>query len=165
MRNNVRYITEAALIAAIYAVITIVFAPISYGNNAFGVEFRISEALTVLPALTPAAIPGLFVGCIVANLYGGNGIYDVIIGSLATLLAAYLSYKMPRKYLVPLPPILINGLVVGTVLHFVLQIPLWIAMLSVAVGEAVVCYALGYPLLVFLTPMSKRIFSGGKKQA
>ena len=100
--TRTKYLTHAAIIAAVYVVLTIIFAPISYGQ----VQVRISEALTVLPYFTPAAIPGLFIGCIIANIYGGAGIIDIIFGSLATLFAAFLSYKMPKKYLVPLPPIL-----------------------------------------------------------
>ena len=88
------FLMQASLIAAIYAAITIALAPISYGQ----IQVRVAEALTILPAFTPAAIPGLFVGCIVANLYGGGGIIDVVFGSLATLMAAYLSYKMPKKW-------------------------------------------------------------------
>ena len=84
--TRTKYLTHAAIIAAVYVVLTIIFAPISYGQ----VQVRISEALTVLPYFTPAAIPGLFIGCIIANIYGGAGIIDIIFGSLATLFAAFL---------------------------------------------------------------------------
>ncbi|MDI3535283.1 MAG: hypothetical protein PWQ82_1648 [Thermosediminibacterales bacterium] len=143
MKINTENLVKIALIAAIYAVITIVFAPISYGP----MQVRISEALTVLPFFTPLAIPGLFLGCIAANIYGGYGIYDIIFGSLATLIAAYLTYMMPKKILAPLPPVIVNGIVIGAMLHFILNVPLLITILNVAVGEFIACYIIGYPLM------------------
>ena len=90
------YIVKASLIAAIYVIITGLFAPISFGHGIF--QLRISEALTVLPIYTSAAIPGLFVGCMMSNLiFGGLGIIDLIFGSLATLIASYLTYKLKNK--------------------------------------------------------------------
>jgi uncharacterized membrane protein len=154
-RFNVRSIVEAGMIAALYAVTTLVFAPISSGP----IQVRISEALTVLPMFTPAAIPGLFVGCIVANIFtSGIGIYDVLFGSLATLVAAYLSYKMPNRYLVPLPPVIVNAVVVGLVLHFGMQAPLLYTMLTVGIGELIACYILGLPLIYLLEKYSRKLF-------
>lgn len=144
--TRTRFITQSAAIAAMYAVLTIAFAPISYGQ----IQFRISEALTVLPFFTPAAIPGLFVGCIIANLVGHGELIDIVFGSLASLISAILSYKMPKHYLAPLPPIVVNGIVVGFVLHYLYQLPLLISMGWVALGQIVVCYGLGYPLIIFL---------------
>jgi len=152
--QKVRFITEAAVIAAIYAALTIILAPISYGM----IQVRISEALTILPYFTPAAIPGLFIGCIIANIVGGNGLIDIIFGSLATLIAAFLSYKMPKRYLVPIPPIVINAVVVGAVLSYVLKLNLLACMGWVALGQAVACYGLGYPLLLQLEKYRYRIF-------
>lgn len=142
-----------------YAVIIIVmtFTPLSklaYWN----VQFRVSEALTVLPYFTSAAIPGLFVGCIVSNLVGmfgggGLGLLDVIFGSLATLVAALCSWLLrSRKWLVPLPPVVINAVVVGLLLTYAygVNLPLAINMLTVAAGQLVVCYGLGLPLLYVL---------------
>jgi uncharacterized membrane protein len=146
MAQNIRFITEAAVIAAMYAALTLLFAPISYGQ----LQVRVSEALTVLPFLTPAAIPGLFTGCIIANFLGTGTWVDTVFGSLATLLAAVLSYKMPRKYFAPLPPIIINGIVVGFILNYLYQLPLLITMGWVALGESIACYGLGYPLLLQL---------------
>ena len=91
--NNNRHLVHAALIAAVYAVLTIAFAPLSYGQ----IQVRFAEALTILPFFTPAAIPGLFIGCIVANIFGPGGVPDVIFGSAASLISAYLSYKMPAN--------------------------------------------------------------------
>lgn len=139
-----------AAIAAIYVVLTIVFAPISYGP----IQLRISEGLTVLPFITPLAIPGLTLGCLIANLLGGYGIYDVIFGSGATLIAAYLTYKMPTRILAPLPPVIVNGIVIGFLLNFLTGAPLLLTIITVATGELVACYAIGYPLL----PVFQRIF-------
>lgn len=142
------------MIAALYAVITLVFTPFSYGYG----QVRISEILTVLPAFTPAAIPGLFIGCIVGNLGSPLGPVDIAVGSAATLIAAFLSRKMPTKWLVPLPPVICNGLIVGTELHFLLGAPLLLAMLSVAAGEAVACYVGGIPLMLALGKVKHRLF-------
>lgn len=157
--KNVRSLVQGALIAAIYAVLTIAFAPISYGP----VQVRVSEALTILPFFTPAAIPGLFLGCIIANVYGmiigiGPGIWDVVFGSLATLIAAYISYKMPKKWLVPLPPVLVNAVVIGFMLNVLLKLPLLPTMLWVGVGEVAACYVIGYPLMLVLEKYKNRIF-------
>ena len=153
-KRNIRFLAEAAIIAALYAVISIIFAPISSGMF----QMRISEALTVLPVFTPAAIPGLFVGCIVTNIVSGNGPVDIVFGSLATLLAAFLSYKMPRRFLVPLPPVLINAVVVGFILNYVLQAPLLASMGWVALGQAAACYGLGYPLMLQREKYKDKIF-------
>ncbi len=144
--RSYNYWTRAAMIGAIYVVLTIIFAPISYGM----VQVRISEALMVLPFFTPAAIPGLFIGCLIANIFGGLGMPDIVFGSLATLLSAYLVSKIDNKYLVPLPPILINAVVIGFVLHYVLALPLIMTMLWVGLGQVIACYGLGLPLLLFL---------------
>ena len=144
--RSYNYWTRAAMIGAIYVVLTLVFAPISYGM----IQVRISEALMVLPFFTPAAIPGLFVGCLIANIFGGLGMPDIVFGSLATLLSAYLVSKINNKYLVPLPPILINAVVIGFVLHYVLALPLIMTMLWVGLGQILACYGLGLPLLLFL---------------
>ncbi|MBF8982405.1 QueT transporter family protein [Lutibacter sp. B2] len=147
-------LVQAAFIAAIYVAITIAFAPISYGQ----IQIRISEALTVLPMFTPAAIPGLFVGCIIANIYGGGGMIDIVFGSLATLLAAYLSYKMPKRWLVPLPAVVVNGIVIGFVLNFLYELPLLITMGWVTIGQVIACYGLGYPLILTLEKYRNKIF-------
>ncbi|HHW47301.1 MAG TPA: QueT transporter family protein [Clostridiaceae bacterium] len=152
--QKVRFITEAAVIAAVYAALTIILAPISYGMF----QVRISEALTILPYFTPAAIPGLFAGCLIANIVGGNGLVDIIFGSLATLVAAILSYKMPRRFLVPVPPIVINAVVVGAILSYVLELDFLVSMGWVALGQTVACYGLGYPLLLQLEKHRHRIF-------
>ena len=97
------FITCAAAIAAVYVVLTLVFAPISYGE----VQVRISESLTILPFFTPAAVPGLFIGCLIANITGGAIIWDIIFGSVATLIGAIGTYKLRNnRWLAPIPPII-----------------------------------------------------------
>lgn len=147
-----KYLVQGAAIAAVYTALTLLLMPLSYGV----MQIRISEALTVLPALTPAAIPGLFLGCFIANMLGPNGMIDMVLGSSATLLAAITSYKLrSRPLLVPLPPVLANGLIIGPMLYYVyaVPVPLWACILWVALGEAIACYGIGLPLLKY---MSKR---------
>ena len=96
MKNrNINFMTQAAMIAAIYVVLTYVFAPFSFGE----VQVRISEALTILPVFTPAAIPGLFIGCLVGNILGGAILPDIIFGSIATLIGAFFTWKLRKKSL------------------------------------------------------------------
>jgi Predicted membrane protein len=149
-----RYLVEASTIAALYAALTILIMPFASGQ----LQVRISEALTILPFFTPAAIPGLFVGCILANIVTGAGIYDVILGSLATLLAAYITYKMPKKFLAPLPPVIINAVVVAIILKISFNLPILPSMGFVALGETIACYVLGYPLLLLVDRHKQRIF-------
>ena len=144
-----KYMIQAAVIAAIYGVLTIVLMPISYGF----MQIRVSEALTVLPFFTPAAIPELFIGCLVANILGPNGLLDIILGSGASLIAALLSYYLrKRPILVPLPPVVVNALVIGPMLKYVyaLPIPLIACILWVGLGQLIACYGIGYPLLTYL---------------
>ena len=148
------FLVQAALIAAIYTAITLAFAPISYGQ----IQVRVSEALTVLPTFTPAAIPGLFVGCIISNIYGGGGIIDIVFGSLASLLAAAISYKISKRIFVPLPPVIINGIIIGHILNYIYNLPLFLTMLWVTIGQSIACYGLGYPLMKFLEKYEKEIF-------
>ena len=107
---SVQFVAQAAVIAAIYVVLTLLFAPFSYGE----VQVRLSEALTILPVFTPAAVPGLFVGCLLSNILGGCIVPDIIFGSLATLTGAVFTYLLRNqsRFLAPLPPILANALIV-----------------------------------------------------
>lgn len=139
-------IARVAVIAALYAAITIILAPFSYGP----IQVRVSEALTVLPFIFPESTIGLFVGCLIANFYGGYGILDIVFGSLATLSAAYLTAKMPTMFLAPLPPVVINAIVVAMILKYAVGAPLLLTMLWVGVGQVAACYFLGLPLLYLL---------------
>ncbi|HZK12704.1 MAG TPA: QueT transporter family protein [Atribacterota bacterium] len=147
------YLVRVAMIAAIYVVLNIIFAPISYGP----IQVRIAEALVVFSFIDSSAIMGLFLGCILANIYGGLGMVDVIGGSLCTLIAAYLTYKVKNPKLAPLPPILINAFGVSIYLHFLFDLPYWITVLYIGIGELVACYILGYPLLILLIKNKKRL--------
>ena len=154
------FLAQAAVIAALYAAVTLVpgISAISYGPF----QFRVAEALTILPALTFAAVPGLTLGCVLANgfglLLGANiaGGWDVLIGSAATLLAALCSYALRNccikgaPVLSAVPPVLFNGLIIGAELSAVLHLPFWATAGEVALGEAVVVFALGLPLAMLL---------------
>lgn len=148
IKKNLLYLIQAAIIAAIYVIITLTFSPLSFGP----VQFRFSEALTVLPFVLKSAVPGLFVGCLIANFFSPNPLMwmDVVFGSLATLLAAYLTMKTKKPYLAPLPPVIVNALIIGIMLAYLYGLPLWLTISSVGLGQAVSCYVLGYPLLFFL---------------
>ncbi len=149
-------LVQGAAIAALYVVLTLIFAPISFGE----MQVRISEALTILPLFTPAAIPGLFVGCVLANLLGGAVVWDVIFGSLATLIGAAGGYLLRKnRWLVPLPTVLANGIIVPFVLRYGygVALPIPLMMVYVAVGEIVSCYGLG-ELLCTVLLKHKNIF-------
>jgi uncharacterized membrane protein len=146
LNSRVRFLVRAAVIGAAYAALTLALAPLSYGV----MQLRVSEALTVLPYFTPAAIPGLFVGCIVANVISPYGIIDMVCGSLATLLAACATYVFrKRRILAPLFPVLFNAVVIGAMLYYAYGVnaSLPVNMLWVGAGEFIVCYGLGYPLM------------------
>lgn len=155
--KKVLFITQSAMIAAIYVVLTVVFAPFGFGE----VQVRISEALTILAYFTPAAIPGLFIGCIIGNAMGGAILIDVIFGSIATLIGAIFSYMLRKnKYLVPLPPILANTIIVPFILKYGYAVPLPIPfmMVTVGIGEVVSCGVLGLIVLFALDKYKAVIF-------
>jgi len=143
---SVRSLGISGLVAAAYVVATLLFAPLSYGY----VQVRISEALSVLPFILPESVLGLFVGCLFANLIGGFGLLDVLLGSGATLLAGAISVAMPTAWLAALPPVIVNALVVGGYLSFILDVPFLLCAMYVGVGQAVACYLLGVPLVLLL---------------
>jgi len=145
-KMNIKAITKISLIAAIYAALTIGLAPLSYNF----VQLRVSEALTILPFIMPQSILGLFIGCAIANIYSGLGIYDIVFGSLATLVSAYLTRKMPSKWLAPLPPVIINALVIGFMWSYFADMPFYLTAGYVALGQIGACYLLGLPLLHLL---------------
>ncbi|MEG0767210.1 MAG: QueT transporter family protein [Clostridia bacterium] len=147
--------TGAAVIAALYCVLTMLLQAISFGV----VQLRVAEAMTLLPVVWPEAIPGLFIGCMLSNVLGGYGLPDVVFGSLATLVAAYCTRWLRKTpMLAALPPVLLNAVVVGLLLHVYADAPLTLTMLYVGLGQAAACYGLGLPLLYALrrTPLGKR---------
>lgn len=157
MRNKTLFITQAALIAAIYVVLVYIFKPISFSY----IQVRIAEALTILPYFTPAAIPGVSIGCLLANLLTGADILDILFGTLATLLGAVGSYLVRKqKFLVPLPPIIANSIIIPWILRYAYGLPLSIPfmMLTVGIGEVISCGVLGFLLLFVLNMYRNTIF-------
>jgi len=159
MKNKkVLFLVQAAMIAAIYVVLTVIFLPISFGE----IQVRIAEALTILPVFTPAAIPGVFVGCLIGNILGGAILPDIIFGSLATLIGAIFTYLLRKKskYLAPLPPIISNTLIVPFVLRYAygINLPIPFMMLTVGVGEIISCGILGMIVYGALNKYRHRIF-------
>lgn len=151
------FLVFSAAIAAIYTVLTMVFAPISFGP----IQFRISEILCILPFFTPAAIPGLFIGCLLSNFLCGAAMLDVIFGSLATLIGAIGSYMLRKnQWLVCIPPIVANTIIIPWVLRFAYgsQDFIWYAMLTVGMGEILAIGVLGNLLLGVLTRYKHIIF-------
>ncbi len=157
-QSKVLFTAQAAMVAAIYVVLTLVGASFSYGE----VQVRISEALTILPVFTPAAIPGLFIGCLISNILGGCILPDIIFGSLATLIGAFFTWMLRNKskYLAPLPPIIANVVVVPFVLRYGYMVPLPIPfmMLTVGIGEVISCGVLGMVLHTALNRYKNVIF-------
>lgn len=155
--NKTRDLVFAALIAAIYVVLTMVFRPISFGP----IQFRIAEALCMLPYFTPAAVPGVFIGCLISNMLGGAVLMDVVFGSLATLIGAVGSrYLRKNRVLTALPPIISNTLIIPWVLKFAYGSPdmVWYLMITVGIGEILAIGVLGQLLVTMLSRYRSLIF-------
>ena len=154
-KTTTRYLTRAAVIAALYVALTYLAGLM---NLAYGpVQFRFSEALTVLPFLFPEAVPGLFVGCIVSNLISPYGALDLVIGSLATLIAAVWTNRCGKRWFAPMPPVIANAVLVGAMIAWYeagfgagFLAAFAYNALTVGLGELAVCYVLGLPLLAVL---------------
>lgn len=151
------FICQAAIIAALYVVLTYVFSAFASGV----IQVRVSEALTILPAFTPAAIPGLVIGCLLSNTLTGCVLLDIIFGSVATLIGALGSYALRRHtWLVPIPPIVSNMIIVPFVLRFAYgatdAFPFMIA--TVGAGEIISCYLLGMILYGALKKVNHTLF-------
>ncbi|MBX9137456.1 MULTISPECIES: QueT transporter family protein [unclassified Clostridium] len=153
MKNDLtKRLTRTAIIAAIYAVVTVAIAPLSY----MGVQFRISEILVLLAVFDPLYIGGLTLGCLIANLLGPNGPLDVILGTLATFISVYAIYltgKIVKNYrakllIASIWPTLFNGLIIGWMLNMLYGFPLVLSMGQVALGELVVITCIGVPLFL-----------------
>lgn len=141
--KRLKSIALGGVIAALYVALTVALAPLSYGP----LQFRVSEVLTLLPFCVPEAVPGLFIGCAIANFFGGYGLLDVVVGGLSTLFAAWLTARTKNLWLAALPPVLVNALAVGAMLHYVADVPFWLTCGEVGLGQAGVCYLLGVPLM------------------
>ncbi len=144
MNGKTKFLTQSAVIAALYVVLT--YASNMLGLASGAVQLRFSEALTVLPAFTPAAVLGLFVGCLAANLLCGNMLFDVIFGSAATLLGAVGTYYLGKnKYIAPLFPIISNTAIIPFVLKYIYSFEgsLLYFVITVGAGEILSCGVLG----------------------
>ena len=167
-KTAVLFMVQAGAIAAIYVVLTYFISAFNLASGA--IQFRISEALCVLPYFTPAAIPGLAIGCFLANLLTGATIWDIIFGTLATLIGAVVSYLLRKhKFLVTLPPVIANAVIIPFVLYYGygftsawvvngmdLSIPFY--FVTVGAGEVISVCLLGSVLLNALIPVRKHLF-------
>ncbi|WP_066712677.1 QueT transporter family protein [Clostridium sp. Marseille-P299] len=163
-KRNVTYVVQAAMIAAIYVVLVFAFQPISFSQ----IQFRIAESLTILPFFTPAAIPGVTIGCLLGNLLGGADILDIVFGTLATLIGAFGSYALRKhKFLVPLPPIIANAVIIPWVLRFAYfeTAPIPFMMATVGFGQVISCGVLGLALLFALDKYKHIIFHTSSAQS
>lgn len=169
LRITTLYTTQAGLLAALYVVLTVVFAPISYGP----IQVRISEMLCILPFFTPAAIPGLFIGCFISNFFNPEGFIwaDLVFGSLATLIGALGTYfigKIPARktalFIAPLPAVLANTLIIPFVLKYGYGVEDGLLFLvgTICLGEIISCMVLGIPLGLALGKLAPKIFGSLK---
>ena len=150
-KEQLHRLTRAAVVGALYAAVTLLTAPISFGT----IQCRVSEALCLLPWLFPETGCGLFAGCLIANVIGNGSPLDIVFGSMATLLAALMTGHIRPKALAALPPVVVNGVMVGAALSYAAAPDaFWVSFpliaLEVAAGEAIAVYALGLPLLSLL---------------
>lgn len=144
--ETLHLITRGAITAALYVTLTLVVSPLSYGP----IQLRISECLTILPFFEPAAIWGLFVGDFIANFFGGNGFPDIVFGSLFSLIAGYLTWKIRNPYLSLIPPVIINAFGIAGILWYVSHVPYWLTVITVGFGEFIAIYFLGLPILMVI---------------
>ncbi|MCB2289581.1 QueT transporter family protein [Clostridium sp. CS001] len=164
MSVKIRRIVFAAMVAAIYAALTLSLSFFSFGV----VQYRIAEGLTILPYFASFSIPGLVIGCIVSNIISPLGIMDMVFGSIATLIAAISTYYIGKsklhfkRVLAPLPAVIINAIIIGILLRvlYFKTMPLSLCMLQVAWGEFVCCYGIGLPLIYVIekNPILRNFF-------
>ncbi|AJG97443.1 QueT transporter family protein [Clostridium beijerinckii] len=152
--NTVKRLVKTAIIAALYAVITLVLAPISYGP----IQFRVSEIMVLLAFFDPFYIVGLTLGCFIANILGPNGLADIIFGTLATFISVY-AVSITKKFvknkktsliIASLWPTIFNGVIIGWMLNYIYQFPLVLSIGEVAIGEFVVVTIVGVPIVRLL---------------
>lgn len=153
MVPSTRRLAKVGVLAAVYAVLTVIppLNAVGYGP----VQVRVSEALAILPFIYPWAPWGLYLGCILANLGSPFLMWDIFLGALTTLLAAHLARRAPRPYLAPLPAVILNAAVIPIYVAPLSGLPYLPVALYVALGQAVACYGLGYPLLLYLLSNDK----------
>ena len=166
MNKKVLLLCQGAMIAAVYVVLTVFINAFGLANGA--IQIRISEALCILPIFTPAAIPGLFVGCVLSNIITGCAIYDIVFGSLATLLGAIGTYYLRKtNFLFTLPPVISNGVIIPLVLRFAYGIPdaYWFLVVTVCAGEVISVCILGMILKAALWKERMFIFRDNQVNA
>ncbi|AYE32984.1 MAG: QueT transporter family protein [Clostridium septicum] len=155
MKNTLtKRLVKTAIIAALYAILTIILAPISYGP----IQFRLSEVMVLLAFFDPFYIGGLTLGCLLSNILGGYGVMDIVFGTIATfmsvssisLTAKFLKQNKFSLLIASLWPTLFNGVIIGWMLNFVLGVPIFITMLQVAIGEFVVVTILGVSIAIII---------------
>lgn len=145
---NIQWVAQTAIIAALYAALTWLLAPISYG----AVQFRISEILVLLVVFKPSYCVALILGCFIANTTSSLGWWDMVFGTLATAVAVLPMMKIKKLWLAATLPVISNGIIVAIELYFALNIePIWLSMLTVALGEAVVLYCIGIPVMISIS--------------
>ncbi|NLG53770.1 MAG: QueT transporter family protein [Clostridiales bacterium] len=168
--NKTSRLTRGALIGAAYAALTLALPFIGFGP----VQFRAGEALTVLPFIYPEAVWGLTAGCFVANFIGmALGFttpWDILLGTLATLIAAYATSRVKSPWLAPAPPVIANAVIIGAMLTFVVipgfaHAPLYYNILTIGISQATVCYLAGIPLLFFIRRFNKQNGSTDKNES
>ena len=157
--QRIKLICQGGIIAALYLALTLLANALGLAN--YAVQVRFSESLTILPYFTPAAVPGLFVGCLLSNILTGCALPDIIYGSLATLIGAAATYMLRNKskWLAPLPAIVSNAIIVPFVLLYAYGIePLWFSFVTVTAGEIISCGVLGMLLLNALRKYDSVLF-------
>ncbi|MGI6040852.1 MAG: QueT transporter family protein [Candidatus Alectryocaccobium sp.] len=160
MNKTTRYLTQGAIIAALYVVLTFIANALGLANGV--IQVRFSEALTILPFFTPAGIPGLMIGCLLSNILTGCSIFDIIFGTLATFIGAVFTYLLRKhKFLAPVPPIVANVLIIPPVLKIAYGAAdsLPFLMATVGIGEVISCGVLGMLLLFALNKQRNVIFA------
>lgn len=146
-RIPVKKIAYSAVVAAMYFALTLLLQPISFGP----VQFRLSEALVMLPYIMPESILGITIGCAAANAFSTFPVYDVIFGSLATLIAGILTSKIKNAWLAGLPPVLLNALVLPLMWYLLgTDAAYWVNLISITLFEAVVIFFIGVPLVLLI---------------
>ncbi|BEP28435.1 QueT transporter family protein [Helicovermis profundi] len=145
MKLKPRDITKLGIVAALYFVLTVSFAPISYGN----IQFRVSEVLTLFAFIDPFYILALVLGTFLSNLFSPLGVVDIIFGTLATFISVYLMSKTKNILVASVIPAIVNGLIIGIELFYLFKIPLLLAMGEVAFGEFVVVSIVGVTIFKY----------------
>ena len=157
-RSKTVQLTQAAIIAALYIVLTLFANALGLAN--YAVQIRFSESLCILPYFTKSAIPGLFIGCLLSNIITGCALPDIIFGSIATLIGSIITYVLRKyKWCAPIGPIASNAVIVPFVLYYAYGIqPVWFSFVTVTLGEIISCGILGMLLLVTLQKYRNVLF-------